>query len=76
VLQAIARHEGRRPAIVGFGDEPAFSWWQGELTAIAMPIQELAQACGGFLIERLRTGAAIEAHASIASARLVEYRRG
>lgn len=79
VLQAIAgrpHSDGREPAIVGFGDEPAFSWWQGELTAIAMPIQELAQACGGFLIERLRTGAAIEAHASIASARLVEYRRG
>jgi LacI family transcriptional regulator len=76
VLQAIACREGRGPAIVGFGDEPTFSWWQGELTAIAMPIQELAQACGGFLIERLRTGAAIEAHASIASARLVEYRRG
>ncbi|WP_083533428.1 LacI family DNA-binding transcriptional regulator [Bosea sp. WAO] len=77
VLQAIAgrpHSDGREPAIVGFGDEPSFSWWRGELTAIAMPIQELAQACGGWLIERLDTGAPIEAHSSMASAQLVEYR--
>ncbi|WP_332697054.1 LacI family DNA-binding transcriptional regulator [Bosea sp. (in: a-proteobacteria)] len=76
VLQTLA---GSRPAgaselaIVGFGDEPSFSWWRGELTAIAMPIQELAQACGSWLIERLQAGAAIEAHAGTASARLVSY---
>lgn len=78
VLQALAssRHPGTREiAIVAFGDEPSFSWWPGELTAIALPIQELAQACGGWLIERLQTGAPIEAHSSIASAQLVEYRR-
>lgn len=78
VLQALAvqGHRGARaPAIVAFGDEASFSWWPGELTAIAMPIQELAQSCGSWLIERLQSSAAIDSYSSIASAHLVARRQ-
>lgn len=58
-------------AVVGFGDDPSFAWWGPGLTTLAMPIQELAEACGGWLIERLRNDATIGEHASLAAARLV-----
>jgi len=78
ILQALAargQHSGTAGVtVVGFGDEPSFAWWPGELATIAMPIEELAQACGNWLIARLETGAAIEPHAHMAAARLIERR--
>jgi DNA-binding LacI/PurR family transcriptional regulator len=74
VLEALQRSGRSAPgdiAVVGFGDEPSFSWWGPGLTTLAMPIDELAQSCGNWLIDRLRSGAAIEEHASMAATRLV-----
>jgi DNA-binding LacI/PurR family transcriptional regulator len=42
-------------SIVGFGDEPGFSWWGPGLTTIRLPIQEMAASCGLWLMRRLAT---------------------
>jgi LacI family transcriptional regulator len=73
-LQRAGRSAPRDIAVVGFGDEPSFSWWGPGLTTLAMPIEDLAQACGNWLIERLRNGEPIGKHESVAGTRLV--RRG
>ncbi|MFF6805929.1 substrate-binding domain-containing protein [Streptomyces sp. NPDC012616] len=44
-------------SVVGFGDEPGFSWWGPGLTTIGMPIQEMATGCALWLMRRLKTGA-------------------
>lgn len=41
-------------SIVGFGDEPGFRWWGPGLTTIALPVSELATACGLWLLHQLR----------------------
>jgi LacI family repressor for deo operon, udp, cdd, tsx, nupC, and nupG len=33
-------------SVIGFGDEPGFSWWGPGLTTIGLPVSELATACG------------------------------
>lgn len=73
VLGALAasRHpQARRMAVSSFGDEPAFGWWPGRLVAMAMPIEELAQSCGTWLIERLSSGTPLEAHEYLAPTKL------
>lgn len=55
-----AAHEDRlrvpgRVSIVGFGDQPGFSWWGPGLTTVALPIHELATACGVWLLHRLES---------------------
>jgi LacI family transcriptional regulator len=40
-------------SVVGFGDEPGFSWWGPGLTTISLPIQDMAAACGLWFIRRL-----------------------
>lgn len=56
-IVAAAHAEGltvpRDISIVGFGDEPGFSWWGPGLTTVALPIHELATACGMWLLHRL-----------------------
>lgn len=42
-------------SIVGFGDQPGFSWWGPGLTTISLPIEEMAASCGLWLIRRLST---------------------
>ncbi|MDQ1051330.1 LacI family DNA-binding transcriptional regulator [Streptomyces sp. V4I2] len=42
-------------SVVGFGDEPGFSWWGPGLTTIGLPIQELATGCALWLMRRLKT---------------------
>jgi DNA-binding LacI/PurR family transcriptional regulator len=58
VLEELHRTDVAVPSdlsIVGFGDEPGFSWWGPGLTTTGLPIQELAAACGLWLIRRLTT---------------------
>ncbi|MEU9314206.1 LacI family DNA-binding transcriptional regulator [Streptomyces sp. NPDC048256] len=42
-------------SVVGFGDEPGFSWWGPGLTTIGLPIQEMATGCALWLLRRLKT---------------------
>jgi LacI family transcriptional regulator len=42
-------------SVVGFGDEPGFSWWGPGLTTIGLPIQEMATGCALWLMRRLKT---------------------
>jgi LacI family transcriptional regulator len=41
-------------SVVGFGDEPGFSWWGPGLTTIGLPIQEMATSCALWLLRRLK----------------------
>ena len=73
VLGALAASRNplaRQMAIAAFGDEPLFGWWPGKMVAMATPIEELAQSCGNWLIERLRTGAPLEEHIYLATTKL------
>ena len=45
----------RQLSVVGFGDEPGFSWWGPGLTTVALPVHALATACGVWLLHRLET---------------------
>jgi DNA-binding LacI/PurR family transcriptional regulator len=42
-------------SVVGFGDQPGFSWWGPGLTTIGLPIQEMATGCALWLMRRLTT---------------------
>jgi DNA-binding LacI/PurR family transcriptional regulator len=56
VLEEVFRMGVKVPAelsVVGFGDEPGFSWWGPGLTTISLPIEDMAAACGLWLIRRL-----------------------
>ncbi|MFE2943009.1 LacI family DNA-binding transcriptional regulator [Streptomyces sp. NPDC059255] len=44
----------REMSVVGFGDEPGFSWWGGGLTTMALPVHEVATSCAMWLLQRLR----------------------
>ena len=41
-------------SVVGFGDAPWFRWWGPGLTTMALPVYDLAYACGGYLLRRIR----------------------
>lgn len=43
-------------SVVGFGDEPGFSWWGPGLTTMDLPVHEVASACSRWLLERLPDG--------------------
>jgi LacI family transcriptional regulator len=45
----------REVSVVGFGDQPGFSWWGPGLTTIGLPIQEMATNCALWLMRRLTT---------------------
>lgn len=40
-------------SVVGFGDEPGFSWWGPGLTTMALPVPEMAAGCALWLMHRL-----------------------
>jgi len=65
----------RQLSVVGFGDEPGFSWWGPGLTTVALPVHALATACGVWLLHRLesRTGSGRvdEPYASVSPGTLV-----
>ncbi|MDX2939654.1 LacI family transcriptional regulator [Streptomyces ipomoeae] len=42
-------------SVVGFGDEPGFSWWGPGLTTTALPVEEMATNCALWLLHRLTT---------------------
>jgi DNA-binding LacI/PurR family transcriptional regulator len=52
-LHRMAIKVPRDLSVVGFGDEPGFSWWGPGLTTTNLPIQEIAAACGLWLMRRL-----------------------
>lgn len=41
-------------SVVGFGDELAFRWWGPGLTTVALPVSELATACGLWFVHQLK----------------------
>ncbi len=58
VLEQLSRTGVKVPkeiSVVGFGDEPGFSWWGPGLTTVGLPIQAMAVGCGLWLMRRLST---------------------
>ncbi|MEU9266146.1 LacI family DNA-binding transcriptional regulator [Streptomyces sp. NPDC048251] len=58
VLEELSRQGVKVPedlSVVGFGEEPGFSWWGPGLTTIGLPIQEMATGCALWLLRRLKT---------------------
>jgi len=58
VLEELTRRRVKVPeelSVVGFGDEPGFSWWGPGLTTIGLPIQEMATGCALWMLRRLKT---------------------
>jgi LacI family transcriptional regulator len=58
VLEELSRLGVKVPeelSVVGFGDQPGFSWWGPGLTTIGLPIQEMATGCALWLMRRLTT---------------------
>ena len=68
-------HVPRQLSVVGFGDEPGFSWWGPGLTTVALPVHALATACGVWLLHRLEAqavnDAADEPYSSVSPGALV-----
>jgi LacI family transcriptional regulator len=48
-------------SIVGFNDGPALAWWGPGITAIGLPVREIAMACAGRLLRDLEQPAAAAA---------------
>jgi len=40
-------------SVVGFGDEPGFRWWGPGLTTLALPVSDLATACGLWFVHQM-----------------------
>ncbi|MFC9502216.1 LacI family DNA-binding transcriptional regulator [Streptomyces sp. NPDC057002] len=58
VLEELSRQGVKVPgelSVVGFGDEPGFSWWGPGLTTTGLPIQEMATGCALWMMRRLKT---------------------
>ncbi|GAA3798982.1 LacI family DNA-binding transcriptional regulator [Streptomyces phyllanthi] len=56
VLEELSQEGVKVPeelSVVGFGDEPGFSWWGPGLTTIGLPIQEMATGCALWMMRRL-----------------------
>ncbi|WP_033923924.1 LacI family DNA-binding transcriptional regulator [Sphingomonas sp. 35-24ZXX] len=41
-------------SVIGFGDEPGFSWWSPGLTTIAVPNEHIATSCALWLLHKLK----------------------
>jgi LacI family transcriptional regulator len=62
----------KRISVVGFGDPPWSKWWNGGMTSLRMPVQELATSCGLWFLHRLKSkDAPGDPHTSICPATLV-----
>lgn len=60
-------------SVVGFGDEPGFRWWGPGLTTLALPVSELATACGLWFIHQLKQRSACSTpYHSVSPAMLIE----
>ena len=60
ILQELTTQGVRVPdelSVVGFGDEPGFSWWGPGLTSIGLPVSDLATACGLWFIHQIKRNA-------------------
>ncbi|TLS42361.1 LacI family transcriptional regulator [Streptomyces montanus] len=58
VLEELSQQGVKVPeelSVVGFGDEPGFSWWGPGLTTVGLPIEEMATGCALWLMRRLTT---------------------
>ncbi|WP_330351078.1 LacI family DNA-binding transcriptional regulator [Streptomyces sp. NBC_00582] len=58
VLEELTSRGVRTPeelSVVGFGDEPGFSWWGPGLTTARLPVTEMATDCALWLLHRLTT---------------------
>jgi LacI family transcriptional regulator len=44
-------------SIVGFGDAPWFRWWGKGLTTMALPVYDVAFACGDYLLRQIKEDA-------------------
>lgn len=56
VLEGLRESGARVPdevSVVGFGDEPGFSWWGPGLTTMGLPVSDLAASCARWLLHRL-----------------------
>jgi LacI family transcriptional regulator len=51
-------------SVVGFGDEPGFSWWGPGLTTVSLPMHDIATACGVWLLHRLAANVADSAQSA------------
>ncbi|MBU3063176.1 LacI family transcriptional regulator [Nocardia sp. NEAU-G5] len=58
-------------SVVGFGDQPGFSWWGPGLTTISLPIEDMAAACGLWLIHRLTKPGEDGAYISVSPGTLI-----
>ena len=75
VLQELSARDVGVPAqlsVVGFGDEPGFSWWGPGLTTMALPVQEVATACSMWLLQRLSGNGSDTPYTSSAGGYLVQ----
>lgn len=74
VLDALAADGTAVPdqlSIVGFGDEPGFSWWGPGLTTMTLPVAAAAASCALWVVDHLRAPAdSPEAYTSLVSGRL------
>ncbi len=75
VLDALCTYDSavrQRLSVVGFGDEPGFRWWGPGLTTLAMPVSELATACGLWFLHQLKTRATgLAPYTSVSHAELI-----
>jgi DNA-binding LacI/PurR family transcriptional regulator len=61
-------------SVIGFGDPTWFEWWQGGLTTIRPPVQELATTCGLWFLNRIKAGGrnSVVRHSSVANSILIQ----
>lgn len=60
-----------RLSIVGFGDEPGFSWWGPGLTTMTLPVAAAAASCALWVVDHLRAPSECSAgYTSLMSGRL------
>ena len=54
-------------SLVGFGNASWFNWWRGGLTAVAPPVQDLANSCALFVLDQLakKLGNSLPKHSSV-----------
>lgn len=75
VLQELTDRSIRVPdalSVVGFGDEPGFSWWGPGLTTMRLPVHEVATACSMWLLRHLSDDEAGAALSTSATGTLVQ----
>lgn len=54
-LESLGVDVPRELSVVGFGDEPGFSWWGPGLTTVRLPVTDMVADCALWLLHRLTT---------------------